>query len=253
MAVGPAHADRPLRRSHGCHRHKSYQDMKKTLSLLLLACCAVALAHAQTRATVAVLGDSYSTFEGFIPKGNATWYSSHPNRDMTDVSSVEQTWWWQVISQGGYKMGMINSYSGATVCNTGYNDDDFSDRSFVTRSLNLGSPDIILICGGTNDSWAGVSMGEYKYEGWKRADLYYFRPAMAKMLCNIRQHYPNVDVYFILNTELKDDINTSVTEVCAHYGVPVIRLKDIDKKSGHPSVKGMRSFASQVLSVIKKK
>ena len=53
--------------------------------------------------------------------------------------------------------------------------------------------------------------------------------------------------------QLKDDINTSVTEVCAHYGVPVIRLKDIDKKSGHPSVKGMRSFASQVLSVIKKK
>ena len=182
MAVGPAHADRPLRRSHGRHRHKSYQDMQKTLSLLLLACCAAALAHAQTRATVAVLGDSYSTFEGFIPKGNATWYSSHPNRDMTDVSSVEQTWWWQVISQGGYKMGMINSYSGATVCNTGYNDDDFSDRSFVTRSLNLGSPDIILICGGTNDSWAGVSMGEYKYEGWKRADLYYFRPAQRGRL-----------------------------------------------------------------------
>ena len=30
---------------------------------------------AQVKQTVAVLGDSYSTFEGFIPKGYATWYS----------------------------------------------------------------------------------------------------------------------------------------------------------------------------------
>ena len=41
-------------------------------------------------------------------------------------------------------------------------------------------------------------------------------------------------------------------EVCAHYGVPVIKLVDIDKKSSHPSINGMRSFADQVLKVIKK-
>ena len=41
-------------------------------------------------------------------------------------------------------------------------------------------------------------------------------------------------------------------EVCAHYDVPVIKLVDIDKKSSHPSIKGMRSLADQVLKVIKK-
>ena len=96
-------------------------------------------------------------------------------------------------------------------------------------------------------------MGEYLYEGWKRADLYCFRPAMAKMLSDIRQHYPNVDVYFILNSELKEVVNQSVDEVCRHYNVPVIKLKDIDKKSGHPSVKGMKSFAEQVLKVLQNK
>lgn len=219
--------------------------------MLMLLTLAVLTSQGQTRPTLAVLGDSYSTFEGFIPKGNATWYSPHSNRDKTDVSRVEQTWWWQVISDGGYKMGMINSYSGATVCNTGYNDDDYTDRSFVTRALNLGTPDIILICGATNDSWAGVKMGDYLYEGWRRADLYYFRPAMAKMLNDIHEHYPGTAVYFILNSELSSDINESVAEVCRHYSVPVIRLHDIDKKSGHPSVKGMKSFAAQVLSAIK--
>lgn len=53
---------------------------------------------AQVKQTVAVLGDSYSTFEGFIPKGYATWYSPTAPPETTDVNKVEQTWWWQVIS-----------------------------------------------------------------------------------------------------------------------------------------------------------
>ena len=110
---------------------------------------------AQVKQTVAVLGDSYSTFEGFIPKGYATWYTTAVQK-ATDVNKVEQTWWWQVIKEGGYKMGNINSYSGSTICNTGYRDEDYSDRSFINRTTLLGNPDIILICGGTNDSWANA-------------------------------------------------------------------------------------------------
>ena len=53
-------------------------------------------------------------------------------------------------------MGNINSYSGSTICNTGYRDEDYSDRSFINRTTLLGNPDIILICGGTNDSWANA-------------------------------------------------------------------------------------------------
>ena len=226
--------------------------IQKNLLMICLLVLSLAQGMAQVRQTIAVLGDSYSTFQGFIPQGHACWYRTPARADMTDVTSVEQTWWWQLIKQGGYKMGNIESYSGATICNTGYNGNDYTDRSFVTRSSRLGNPDIILICGATNDSWAGVKMGEYKYAGWTKADLYKFRPAMAKMLNDIRQHYPNVEVYFILNTELKDEINESVAEICSHYGVPLIKLRDIDKKSGHPSVKGMRSFAEQVLEAIKK-
>lgn len=225
--------------------------MRRALSLFCFVIAFAMQVMAQNRPVISVLGDSYSTFQGFIPEGNAIWYYNPPKRDMTDVESVEQTWWWQVIKEGGYRLGVNNSYSGATVCNTGYRDEDYSDRSFVTRCQKLGTPDIILICGATNDSWAGVPIGQYKYEGWKRADLYTFRPAMAKMLSDIRQHYPNVEVYFILNSELKKEINESVAEVCRHYGVSLICLHDIDKKSGHPSVAGMKSFAQQVLKAIR--
>lgn len=226
--------------------------MKNLRLLLLLIVLAVLPTVAQVKPTVAVLGDSYSTFAGFIPNGNACWYNSPADHKRTDVTKVEQTWWWQVANDGGYKLGTIESYSGATICNTGYRDEDYSDRSFVTRCTNLGNPDIILVCGATNDSWANSPIGDYKYANWKRVDLYFFRPAMAKMLNDIKQHYPNVDVYFILNTELKKEINESVQEVCKHYDVPVIKLEDIDKKSSHPSVKGMKAIAQQVLKFIKK-
>ena len=96
---------------------------------------------AQVKQTVAVLGDSYSTFEGFIPKGYATWYSPTAPPETTDVNKVEQTWWWHVIS---------------------------------------------------------------------------------------------------------------VKKICNKYQVPVIALHDIDKKNGHPTIKGMKSIAVQVLKVIKK-
>ncbi len=226
--------------------------MKNLRLLLSLIVLEVLPSVAQVKPTLAVLGDSYSTFAGFIPEGNACWYNSPADHKRTDVTKVEQTWWWQVANEGGYKLGAIESYSGATVCNTGYRDEDYSDRSFVTRCTNLGNPDIILICGATNDSWANAPIGDYKYANWKRVDLYFFRPAMAKMLNDIKLHYPNVEVYFILNTELKKEINESVLEVCKHYDVPVIELVDIDKKSNHPSVKGMKAIAQQVLKFIKK-
>lgn len=75
---------------------------------------------------------------------------------------------------------------------------------------------------------------------------------MAKMLDNIRLHYPNAEVYFILNTELKPEINESVDQICGHYGVPVIKLHNIDKANGHPTIKGMKDMASQVLKTIRK-
>lgn len=115
--------------------------MKRLSVIVCLFMFALMPLLAQVKQTVAVLGDSYSTFEGFISKGYATWYSPTTPPETTDVNKVEQTWWWQVIS---------------------------------------------------------------------------------------------------------------VKKICNKYQVPVIALHDIDKKNGHPTIKGMKSIADQVLKVIKK-
>ena len=211
----------------------------------------LATAAQAQRLRVSILGDSYSTYQNYIPEGNEVWYFEPLDSKRTDVKSVRQTWWWQVVSEGGYLLEKNESWSGATICYTGYRDEDYSPRSFITRLPRLGSPDIILIFGNTNDSWCGAQMGEYKYDNWKRADLYTFRPAMAKLLNDAQSRYPNARIYFIQNTELRKEIVESTEIICKHYGIPVIQLKDIEKQAGHPNVKGMKAIAEQVLKAIK--
>jgi hypothetical protein len=223
----------------------------KKITLTILAVLMAGIAVAQTK-TVSILGDSYSTYEDFVtPATNELWYYAKNSEQKTDVKDVRQTWWHQLIKENGWRLAVNNSYSGATISYTGYDGNDYSPRSFNTRMDNLGQPDIIFIFGATNDSWAGSPIGDFKYEGIKKADLYEFRPALAHMLRWMTDRYVNTEIYFILNTELKDEINTSVKTICEHYGVPVITLTEVDKISGHPSVKGMRQIADQVNSFLK--
>ncbi len=221
--------------------------MKKILLPILAAILVASCAPK----TISFLGDSYTTFEGYIPEGNAIWYYSQPDTSRTDVSSVEQTWWHQVVTDGGYKLDTNDSYSGATISYTGYNGQDFTDRSFITRLPRVGNPNILIILGGTNDSWAGAQVGEYQYEDFQTEDLYYYRPALAKLLQDAKELYPKTQLLFVMNSELREDITDSSKEICEHYGVPFLQLQDIDKKAGHPNVAGMKSIASQVLSVLK--
>lgn len=221
---------------------------KLYLLIVLLACCTAGFAQK----VVSILGDSYSTFKDYVPHGNLTWYSPEPS-PKTDVKSVGETWWNRWLYENKCKLGVNNSYSGATICDTGYDKKDYSDRSFVTRLHHLGRPDILFILGGTNDSWAGSPIGAYKYSKWTKEDLYSFRPAMAYMLHEIRQLYPRTRVYFLLNCDLKPEINESVKTICKKYSVPCLELKNINKRSGHPTIKGMAEICAQLNAFLKKK
>lgn len=223
----------------------------KSLSLYLLLLLVFASGSAFAQQKVSILGDSYSTFHDYVtPDSNICWYGVPGVERENDVKKVEETWWHHFINSHGYQLEINNSYSGATICNTGYKQADYTDRSFVTRMSNLGKPDVIFIFGGTNDSWAGVPIGNYQYESWTKEDLFYFRPAFCQLLDYVIKHYPGAEVYNITNTGLSEDIVESIREICRHYNITNISLHDIDKQWGHPSIQGMKSISEQIWSVV---
>lgn len=223
---------------------------------ILLAFTIYAIAtpiSAQEMPTVSILGDSYSTFEGYTtPLENEQWYFK-TKRDRTDVEKVEQTWWWILCNEYNLKLEINNSYSGSTISYSGYYGRDYRDRSFITRAPNIGNPDIILVFGGTNDDWAGAPLDTLKYKGWTDEDLYSFRPATAYLANYLHENHPKAKTYFIVNDCLKDEITETIREVCRHYGFECIELKGIAKKTGHPDIVGMRQIAEQVGKAITNK
>ena len=224
--------------------------MRRLLFFLISLATCMGL-QAQSKLGISILGDSYSTFKSYVvPDSNYVWYPQE-NPANNDVQDVRQLWWQQLIrNHQGYRLCHNNSFSGATICHTGYDGADYSDRSYCTRLWNLGSPDVILVFGGTNDTWAKSPIGDFQYGNWQKNDLYKFRPAMAYVLENLQNRYPGVRIYVIINDILSDEVTASMKTICQHYHVSYIQLHDIDKQWGHPSQKGMQQIAEQVAAAL---
>ncbi len=216
-----------------------------------------------------ILGDSYSTFRGYIPASFAAYYredgpyylTAHPEEakpSERDVRTVDQTWWYPLAKEHG-KLILNCSWSGTTICNTGYDGCDNSDKSFIARLEKLleegffeeNKIDTLFLFGGTNDSWSNAPLGEKIHTGQTKEDLYCVFPAFSYLINLLVEKLPSVKVYCILNTWLKPEIAEYYTDTCERCGIDVIKLHSIDKICGHPSILGMKQIKEQILDFAK--
>lgn len=201
-----------------------------------------------------ILGDSYSTFLGYNPEGYEYWYDTAPSQ-MTDVTRVEQTWWMQLLARTHGQLVRNCSYSGTTICHTGYDGADCSDRSFIARlDKRIGEGffrenriDTLFVFGGTNDSWADSPVGELQYGNWQKEDLFRVLPAVCYLLHRLKTQLPKVRVIVLINgDELKPEITEGLQTACRHYGTEQMTLGGISMCEGHPNIAGMSRIADQV-------
>jgi hypothetical protein len=205
--------------------------------------------------TVAILGDSYSTFIGFIPEERECYYPS-PER-VDDVLVVEDTWWHQLFAKRNMNLLFNDSWSGSTVC-TDVRDCHPAESAFVFRmkqslcptKANEQSPACVLLFGGTNDSWLGREIGCLTYQNWTEQDLRQVLPAYCYMLDYVCKSNPDATVFCILNSQLKPEIHEGILTACEHFGAVAIELHDINKKCGHPTRLGMQQIAQQINDVM---
>ncbi len=119
--------------------------MKKLLLLFAMAAlmsACVKQPEPPKQIRFSILGDSYSTFEGYVhPETNDVYPF-----DSIGVTNVEQMWWHKVAVEKGWILDVNNSFSGSLVCNYNYAY-YYGPHSFLHRMDDLGQPDVFSFSG----------------------------------------------------------------------------------------------------------
>lgn len=183
--------------------------------------------------TLSILGDSISTFAGYIPSGNAVYYTG----SNSGVSSVNDTWWKKLMDATGMTLNLNNSWSGSRVAGA-----SGTASAGFTRASNLGTdPDVIIVYMGINDFNNEVGLGTYDGTGEFPATTTTFREAYATMLNNLLTAYPLAEVYVCTlpydekngavgfpemngNNVLLAAWNDAIREMADLFGLPVIEF-----------------------------
>ncbi|MBP3482243.1 MAG: hypothetical protein J6K28_02485 [Alistipes sp.] len=195
---------------------------------------------------VSVIGDSISTFSGYIPAGYATFYPTG-----TVVSAI-QTYWYKLIYNymSNAKLDMNIAWSGTLVTrstDTSCASEHWYGHDFVARFIDkgVGNPDVILIHGGTNDVSGRGSVSLYPNyaiagetypsdaefaacfatadaaetrEAIEALDDTCFVNAYIKLIRLIRQQYPNAKVVMLIGDYIPNGARQTIHKIAAHYG-----------------------------------
>lgn len=198
--------------------------------------------------TFSVLADSYGAFEGYTDPGTNAYY--YPSNDVTEYT---QMWWYLFGNSYGCTLDKCNAFSGSRVAN----DPEWFqgvEQCYIARSDNLGNPDLILILGGTNDVWNGITIGSPVYEGWTDENKQEFYGACAYLIAHIKTVYPSAHIIWMCNTRaISADSNLSsnqyylaLHEVCDHYSVPCLDIAP-EITGNHPTAHGMEQIRNDLM------
>lgn len=127
---------------------------------------------------VSVLGDSISTYEGYIPPNYKVYYDEDRQK-INGLTSVYDTWWAKVNQYLKAYLCVNNSFSGSKVSG------EFPSASSEKRASALHKmehyPDVILVYMGTNDFGFGVPLETFAKD-------------YRKMMERLRKNYPSARI-----------------------------------------------------------
>lgn len=202
--------------------------------------------------TVSVLGDSISTYLGYIPEGFAPFYP-YPTADIGDVY---QTWWMQFINHFGMKLLVNNSWGGSTVAGTGTSSAQTMARLNYLK-VGYTVPDVILIFMGANDAASPYINAND------------FDEAYGKMLANIKQIAPDAEIILctlpalkLYTEENQAAFNDVIKKYATAHGCTLIDLDSAFTRSNvsnylvdsaHPNFTGMTRIAEVAIESLKEK
>lgn len=165
---------------------------------------------------LSILGDSISTFSGYIPEGNATYYPAG------SVQAVTDTWWDKLRTALGMELEVNNSWSGSRVTTTSGD----ASAGCMTRCEDLGTaPDVIIVWMGINDFNNEVAIGTYDGKTALPATTTTFREAYAIMLNKILTKYQTAEVWVCTLPQCERNAESGFPEINGN-GVSITAFND---------------------------
>ncbi len=229
------------------------------LTILLIPFYAMSASANETKA-IAILGDSYSAYYGYIPKGYSCSYAIHGkdgvNKWPNNVNSVKQMWWHKLIATGRYRLSVNCSYSGSCFGYVAKGGKKRNQDSYITRMKKFlngqkRQADIIFVQGGANDSWRKRPIGELKFNAWTQKDLRKALPAFCYILDYLKAHNPSARIVVLINNKYtRSALLEGMKSACAHYEIPYLFLGRISTQSRHPSRQGQDQIYQTVLQYL---
>lgn len=149
--------------------------------------------HFRSDKKVSIIGDSISTFTGYVPSGYATYYPRQ------DVTSVDQLWWKIALDKTGMSLLKNASWASSTVAG-----DDTQGAVVASSDARIADladgdtkPDIVIVLIGTNDFARSYLIGNFTDTDTIPAasNVADFKPAYAKMIGKIHTAYPEAKVF----------------------------------------------------------
>ena len=210
-------------------------------------------------AYIGFLGDSITTYKGYIPNGYDYFYYD-------TLYNVSQTWWKMTQEELGCRLGINNSYSGTCVLKkygNGSNSGETIARLEKCLRYDQIVPDILVVYMGMNDCLVDP----------KDVTVSEFRTSYENMINNIYMLYPNVklfvctlgfDVYYQNKSNLEDhltqkeEFNKVITEIANEKNIPLIDFanayhsQDYLLDTVHPNNLGMIELSKLAVEAIKK-
>lgn len=155
--------------------------------------------------TVSILGDSISTYEGWIPDGHVDFFPIYG-----ELTDIDETWWKMLIDDLGMQFCANSSSAGSTCVGDSLSIDDpkFACSNYrIDELIGKGGvyPDIIIVYMGTNDLLTDVVLGENDgTQPVEEGDVETFSDAYTLILDKLESQYPGAQIFCCTLTQIGD-------------------------------------------------
>lgn len=172
---------------------------------------------------LSILGDSISTFEGYIPAGNRVYYPA------AGVDYVTDTWWYKLMLALDMQLEVNESWGGSRVTTT----DGETKAGCMTRCQNLGDPDVVIVYMGINDFDNEVALGTWNGSTALPSVTTTFREAYAIMLNKILTAYKTAEVWVCTLTQAERNGSEGFPEIndndvpLSEFNKAIMELADV--------------------------